>query len=125
MAQTSDLATPLMAGLPRRRQAVGRTCGRLFDHSFGRRAALPLTSFTHLPRRTEKAAYANVPERGHCPCLFSLTLARGEVPVPVGLRLFLPSVWTDDPARCAKLMCRKWRVSHKSSLRSRWPKATG
>jgi SRSO17 transposase len=22
--------------------------------------------------------------------------------VPVGLRLFLPSVWTDDPARCAK-----------------------
>ena len=32
----------------------------------------------------------------------SLTLARGEVPVPVGLRLFLPSVWTDDPARCAK-----------------------
>ena len=22
--------------------------------------------------------------------------------MPVGLRLFLPSVWTDDPARCAK-----------------------
>jgi SRSO17 transposase len=32
----------------------------------------------------------------------TLTLARGEVPVPVGLRLFLPSVWTDDPPRCAK-----------------------
>jgi SRSO17 transposase len=37
----------------------------------------------------------------NCQVLVSLTLARGEVPVPVGLRLFLPSCWTEDPDRCA------------------------
>jgi SRSO17 transposase len=36
----------------------------------------------------------------NCQVLVSLTLARGEVPVPVGLRLFLPTAWTDDPDRC-------------------------
>jgi SRSO17 transposase len=41
-------------------------------------------------------------ERANCQVLVSLTLARGEVPVPVGLRLFLPEGWTDDPGRCAR-----------------------
>jgi SRSO17 transposase len=36
----------------------------------------------------------------NCPTLVSLTLARGEVPVGLALRLFLPAEWTDDPARC-------------------------
>ena len=36
----------------------------------------------------------------NCQALVSLTLARGEVPVPVALRLFLPAAWTRDPARC-------------------------
>src|SRR3954454_8111151 len=36
----------------------------------------------------------------NCQVLVSLTLARGEVPLPVGLRLFLPAVWTDDAERC-------------------------
>ncbi|MBV8614123.1 MAG: IS701 family transposase, partial [Acetobacteraceae bacterium] len=36
----------------------------------------------------------------NCQVLVSLTLARGEVPLPVGLRLFLPTTWTNDPARC-------------------------
>ncbi len=38
----------------------------------------------------------------NCQCLVSLTLARAEVPVTIGLRLFLPTQWTDDAARCAK-----------------------
>ena len=36
----------------------------------------------------------------NCQALVSLTLARGEVPVGLALRLFLPAAWTDDPARC-------------------------
>ncbi|HEV2123007.1 MAG TPA: IS701 family transposase [Chloroflexota bacterium] len=39
----------------------------------------------------------------NCQCLVSLTLARGEVPVAVALRLFLPKQWTDAPARCARV----------------------
>src|SRR3712207_3849479 len=33
--------------------------------------------------------------------LVSLTLAGREVPIPVGLRLFLPEEWTSAPERCA------------------------
>src|SRR5215211_3847 len=41
-------------------------------------------------------------KRANCQALVSLTLARGEVPVPVGLRLFLPEEWTGDPERCLR-----------------------
>ena len=36
-------------------------------------------------------------KNANCQTLVSLTLARGEVPVPVALRLFLPEAWTGDP----------------------------
>jgi SRSO17 transposase len=39
-------------------------------------------------------------KRANCQALVSLTLAGAEVPVPVGLRLFLPKEWLDDPERC-------------------------
>src|ERR1700752_2955641 len=38
----------------------------------------------------------------NCQSLVSLTLASHEVPVMVGLRLFLPESWTDDPERMAR-----------------------
>jgi SRSO17 transposase len=38
-------------------------------------------------------------KNANCQTLVSLTLARGEVPVPVALRLFLPREWVADPAR--------------------------
>jgi SRSO17 transposase len=38
----------------------------------------------------------------NCQTLVSLTLARGEVPIPIALRLFLPRAWTDSPTRCRR-----------------------
>ncbi len=38
----------------------------------------------------------------NCQSLVSLTLAQGEVPVPVSLQLFLPEEWTRQAERCAK-----------------------
>lgn len=39
----------------------------------------------------------------NCQALVSLTVARGEVPVPVALRLFLPKEWTRSPARLRRV----------------------
>jgi SRSO17 transposase len=41
-------------------------------------------------------------KRANCQALVSLTLASGEVPVGVGLRLFLPEAWAGDAARRAR-----------------------
>jgi len=41
-------------------------------------------------------------KRANCQVLVSLTLAKGEVPVPLGLKLFLPEAWAADPERCAR-----------------------
>jgi SRSO17 transposase len=41
-------------------------------------------------------------KKANCQSLVSLTLAQGEVPVPVSLRLFLPAEWAIDPERCAR-----------------------
>src|SRR5689334_5061793 len=38
--------------------------------------------------------------QANCQALVSLTLAGREVPLPVGLRLFLPTEWIKDPERC-------------------------
>ena len=38
-------------------------------------------------------------KKTNCQTLVSLTLARGEVPIPVRLRLFLPDTWINDPER--------------------------
>jgi SRSO17 transposase len=47
--------------------------------------------------------YASVlGKTANCQMLVSLTLASGEVPVMVGLRLFLPESWTSDADRMAR-----------------------
>jgi SRSO17 transposase len=41
-------------------------------------------------------------KKANCQALVSLTLARGEVPVGVGLRLYLPQAWVEDAERRAR-----------------------
>jgi SRSO17 transposase len=41
-------------------------------------------------------------KNANCQSLVSTTLSKGEVPVMLGLRLFLPESWTSDPARMAR-----------------------
>ena len=49
------------------------------------------------------AQYASaLGKTANCQTLVSTTLARGEVPMMVGLRLFLPEGWTSDPARMTR-----------------------
>ncbi|XXB11322.1 IS701 family transposase (plasmid) [Rhizobium sp. YTUHZ045] len=62
--------------------------------SYRRKATILLGS-----RRSTRRCSA---KRANCQTLVSLTLARDEVPVPVGLRLFLPDSWTSDQDRMAK-----------------------
>jgi SRSO17 transposase len=57
-------------------------------------------------------------KQANCQSLVSLTLARDEVPAPVGLRLYLPQSWTEDVARCERAKVPddihyrpKWRIA--------------
>jgi SRSO17 transposase len=56
----------------------------------------------------------------NCQTLVSLTLARGEVPAMVGLRLFLPESWTSDSARLDRAgvpaQCRSARAKSEIAL---------
>ena len=60
---------------------------------------------TSMPKKSKHsvgvaAQYASaLGKTANCQTLVSLTLARGEVPVTVALRLFLPESWTSDRAR--------------------------
>ena len=57
-------------------------------------------------------------KQANCQVLVSTTLARDEIPVAVGLRLFLPEAWATDAARRAKAFVPddvvhrpKWRIA--------------
>jgi len=63
---------------------------------------------TALPKKGQNSVgvapqYASaLGKTANCQSLVSVTLASREVPVMVGLRLFLPESWTDDPKRMAR-----------------------
>src|SRR6201981_2851303 len=75
------------------------------DRLVGGRDAVLVIDDTSLPKKGERsvgvaAQYASaLGKTANCQTLVSLTLARGEVPVMVALRLFLPGSWTSDAAR--------------------------
>ena len=75
------------------------------DRLVGGKDAVLVIDDTSLPKKGERsvgvaAQYASaLGKTANCQTLVSLTLARGEVPVMVALRLFLPGSWTSDVSR--------------------------
>jgi SRSO17 transposase len=78
---------------------------RQADALLGGAEAVLVVDDTALPKKGSASVgvapqYASVlGKQANCQTLVSLTLARGEVPAMVGLRLFLPESWTADPER--------------------------
>lgn len=72
------------------------------DRLVGGTDAVLVIDDTAMPKKGERlvgvpAQYASaLGKTANCQTLVSLTLARGEVPVMVALRLFLPETWTSD-----------------------------
>jgi SRSO17 transposase len=97
------VASPAWDDAPLRRLLLERA-----DRLVGGSDAVLVVDDTALPKKGERSVgvarqYCGaLGKRANCQVLVSLTLARGEVPVPVGLRLFLPEAWAGDAARCAR-----------------------
>lgn len=78
------------------------------DRMVGGADAWLIVDDTALPKKGERSVgvapqYASaLGKNANCQTLVSLTLASGEVPIMVGLRLFLPESWTSDPTRLAR-----------------------
>ncbi len=78
------------------------------DKMVGGAEAWLIVDDTALPKKGERSVgvapqYASaLGKNANCQTLVSLTLASGEVPVMVGLRLFLPESWTSDPTRLTR-----------------------
>jgi SRSO17 transposase len=78
------------------------------DRLVGGQEAFLVIDDTCLPKKGERSVgvasqYASsLGKTANCQSLVSVTLASREVPVAVGLRLFLPEAWTNDPDRMAR-----------------------
>jgi SRSO17 transposase len=75
------------------------------DKLIGGAQAILVIDDTALPKKGFGVApqYAStLGKNANCQTMVSLTLARDEVPVMIGLRLFLPESWTSDANRMAK-----------------------
>jgi SRSO17 transposase len=78
------------------------------DKMVGSNDAWLVIDDTALPKKGNRSVgvapqYASsLGKTANCQSLVSVTLASGEVPVMVGLRLFLPETWTNDPERMTR-----------------------
>src|SRR5437870_553381 len=78
------------------------------DRLIGGNDAVLVIDDTAIPKKGKHSVgvasqYASaLGKNANCQTLVSLTLARGEVPVTVALRLFLPESWVKDPERLAR-----------------------
>jgi len=78
------------------------------DRLVGDRAGFLVIDDTALPKKGQHSVgvapqYASsLGKTSNCQSLVSVTLASREVPIMVGLRLFLPETWTDDAERMTR-----------------------
>jgi SRSO17 transposase len=94
------------------------------DGMLGGDDAFLIIDDTALPKKgTESVGVAHqycgaLGKQANCQSLVSLTLARDDVPLPIGLRLYLPESWASDKKRREKvgvpadvLFRKKWRIA--------------
>src|SRR5450631_721314 len=88
------------------------------DRLVGGSHAMLEIDYTAMPKKGEHSVgvapqYASaLGKTANCQTLVSLTLARDEVPVMIGLRLFLPNSWTGDGERMTKARVPEdWRTA--------------
>jgi SRSO17 transposase len=96
------------------------------DRRVGNEGAWLIIDDTALPKKGRHSVgvapqYASaLGKNANCQTLVSVTLASGEVPIMVGLRLFLPESWTGDVARLERagvpLDCRAYRTKPEIAL---------
>src|SRR5919107_150216 len=97
------VASPAWDDAPLRRVLAGKA-----DALVGGPGAVLVVDDTACPKKGRRSVgvarqYCGcLGKQANCQVLVSLTLARGEVPVTVGLRLFLPDEWAADPDRCTR-----------------------
>ena len=109
-----------------------RVLAEAADRLVGGPDAVLVIDDTALPKKGELSVgvarqyCGQLGKRANCQALVSLTLARGEVPLPVALRLFLPEEWTRRAIRrvATGRVCRRPRLWPAAGARSRWPNST-
>lgn len=94
------------------------------DDMLGGEGAFLIIDDTALPKKgTESVGVAHqycgaLGKQANCQSLVSLTLARDDVPLPIGLRLYLPESWASDKKKREKVgvpddvvFRKKWRIA--------------